>query len=248
MFERAVQTALAYGWHSGWIYRCEYLNKPHHNALTYAQVPEEHIIIYDIETGLQKYLTYEEVAAEAHRLGLDVVPRLFEGKVDTLQQLKALLDTESILGGCKIEGMVIKNYERFGKDGKVFMGKLVAEDFKEVHAKEWKKANPGGKDIVGLLTEELRTEARWRKAVQHRAEAGKLLNAPQDIGPLLKLIAKDVEEEEGDRIKAVLFKWAWKHIQRGITRGFPQWYKQQLAEQEIGDGPKGATDVKDEEC
>ena len=31
-------------------------------------------------------------------------------------------------------------------------------------------------------------------------------------------------------IKQALFDFAWKKIERGIVRGFPQWYKQELME------------------
>ncbi len=43
--------------------------------------------------------------------------------------LYALLEKESILGG-KVEGIVVKNYARFGKDKKVLMGKYVSEQGK----------------------------------------------------------------------------------------------------------------------
>jgi len=111
----------------------------------------------------------------------------------------------------------------------VFMGKLVSAEFKEKHVDSWRKANPTNKDVLGLLTESLRTVARWLKAVQHRQEAGELLDAPQDIGPLLIAVSADIEEEEADHIKEVLFRWALPHIRRGVARGFAIWYKEKLA-------------------
>ena len=230
MFERAVETAQNLGLHEGWIYRCEYLAKPHHNMLAYGRVPKNYVALLDVETGLSAFLSYNEKCAEAERLGLEVAPRLYDGKVENLERLVALLALESFLGGCQIEGVVIKNYERFGRDGKVFMGKVVSADFKELHAKNWRKVNPGGKDVIGLLVEELRTEARWQKAVQHRAEAGELLNAPPDIGPLMKMVQADVKEEEEGHIKDVLFRWAWPQIVRAVANGLPEWWKQKLAD------------------
>src|SRR3990172_1195654 len=38
---------------AGWIYRGEYLKSPHHNVLVYNRIPANHIILFDIETGLQ---------------------------------------------------------------------------------------------------------------------------------------------------------------------------------------------------
>ena len=34
-------------------------------------------------------------------------------------------------------------------------------------------------------------------------------------------------------IKKQLFKWAWKHISRIITRGFPEYYKELLAQKQF---------------
>ena len=229
MFERAVLTAKQLDLHPGWVYRCEYIQKPKHNTLNYGRVPNGYLILFDIETADQVFLCYDDMTREAERLGLEVVPRFFEGAVESLEQLQAMLGVASILGGCDIEGIVIKNYARFGRDGKVFMGKLVSAEFKEKHTDSWRKANPTNKDVLGLLTESLRTEARWQKAVQHRQEAGELLNAPQDIGPLLIAVSADIEEEEADHIKEVLFRWALPHIRRGVARGFAVWYKGKLA-------------------
>ena len=39
--------------------------------------------------------------------------------------------------------------------------------------------------MIVQLAEGLRTEARWRKAVQHLREEGRLERSPKDIGALL---------------------------------------------------------------
>ncbi len=31
-----------------------------------------------------------------------------------------------------------------------------------------------------------------------------------------------------EEIQKALWKWAWPHIQRGLTRGLPEWYKNHL--------------------
>lgn len=67
-------------------------------------------------------------------------------------------------------------------------------------------------------------------SVRHLRDDGKLQNAPQDIGPLLKEISQDVLKERAEEIKEELFKQAWPQISRGITAGFPEHYKQKLAE------------------
>lgn len=214
----------------GYTYRGEVLHRPKHNSLTYGRVPKHNIVIFDIDAGDQKYLTYEEKWAEANALDLETVPIFYEGLVENVEQLKEFFEKESFLGGVKVEGFVIKNYEQFGPDKKVLMGKWVSEAFKEVHSSEWKKANPGHNDIILNLIAIYKTPARWDKAIQHLREQGVLQNAPQDIGALMKEVSVDVYKEEAEKIKEELFKMAWPRISRGITGGLPEYYKTKLAE------------------
>lgn len=230
MFKKGVEyiQSIADKLHQGWIYRGEYLAKPKHNALAYDRVPINHITIFDIDTAQEAYIPYSEKVEEAGRLGLEVVPHLFSGLVQDVQQFRSFLETTSYLGGQKIEGVVIKNYDRYGIDKKVLMGKFVSEAFKEVHAKEWRANNPTQNDIVTKLIESLKTPARWHKAIQHLKEAGRLEESPRDIGLLMKEVPEDVEKEEIEYIKDKLYEWAWPHIRRGITGGLPEFYKEQL--------------------
>lgn len=213
----------------GWVYRAEYLQKPKHNAIAYERIPRNHVVIFDICDGLESYLNGGDKAAEAGRLGFEVVPTFYYGLVESMEQLIELLQTTSFLGEKKLEGVVLKRYDRFTVDGKAMMGKFVSEEFKERNSKNWKKNNPGTNDVVQLLISELKTEARWQKAVQHLRDEGVLVDEPKDIGGLMKAVGKDVLEEEVDFIKERLFKYAWPKIQRGVTAGLPQWYKEQLA-------------------
>lgn len=215
-------------------YRGEYLSKPKHNVLAYDRIPTKHIMLFDIDAGLQNYLSYEEVEAEAKRIGLEVVPLIAFGEgTITLEDVQVMLDRVSALGGQKIEGIVIKNYGQFGPDGKVLMGKHVSEAFKEVHQKDWKERNPVGKDTIGALISAYKSHARWEKAIQHLRERGELTDSPKDIGPLMKEVADDVKEECIDEIKERLFKWAWPQIQRAISGGLPDWYKSKLLEKQF---------------
>lgn len=214
----------------GWTYSGEYLNKPKHNTLVYDRVPKGNIAIFDIRSGHEEYLPYHQKAVEAERLGFDVVPLLFKGKVLGVETLKDFLEHESFLGGPKIEGFVVKAYDQFTKDGKAMMGKFVSDAFKEKHRKDWKKSNPSSLDIIAQIGEELRTEARWRKAIERRRDNGDLFNEPKDIGPLIKSIVEDTWEEEMDYIKDKLWKYAKKHVERKLVAGFPEWYKNRLLE------------------
>ena len=212
-----------------WVYRAEFLHSPKHNTLAYDRTPNKYLIGFDVCPGLEEYLAPEEKHAEFTRLGLECVPLLYSGKVESLEMFNSFLERVSILGGCKVEGVVVKNYTLFTVEKKVAMGKYVSEMFKEVHAGEWRKSNPTQSDIVQQLIERYRTPARWHKAVQHMREAGTLTDSPRDIGPLMREVPEDILKECKEEITERLFDHFWKQIQRGITAGVPEWYKQELA-------------------
>lgn len=212
----------------GWTYRGEYLQKPKHNTIAYDRVPAKHIILFDVDRGDQDYLDVDEKRTEAGRLGLEVVKALYEGPIRSPEAVKDLLAATSMLGGAQPEGVVIKNYHRYGPDKKVLMGKYVTERFREQHAANWKATNPGKGDVVDRIIAVYRTDARWAKAVQHLRDGGELTETPKDIGPLMKEVNVDVLKECRDEMAAKLFEWAWPQISRGIVAGLPQWYKDRL--------------------
>lgn len=232
MFTKAVETAkeLYPLLHDGWVYRCEYLQKPKHNTLAYDRVPHKNLILFDVMIGVETYLTYEEKVKEGKRLGLETVPLIFQGIVTDIKMFNKFLETLSILGGTTIEGIVVKNYDLFTRDKKIALGKYVSERFKEIHNKEWKKTNPSITDILSKLVATYRSEARWEKAVQHLREAGNLDNSPKDIGALMKEVQIDIIKECEEEIKEILFKHFWSKVRRGLTNGLPEWYKQKLME------------------
>jgi hypothetical protein len=238
MFAAAVATAqrLAPDLTPGWVYRSEYLRAPKHNTLAYDRVPAQHVIIFDIDRGGQDYLGVDEKRTEARRLGLEVVPALYEGVIGSADAVRALLGTVSCLGGQQPEGLVVKNYARFGEDKKTLMGKYVTERFKESHKVAWKADNPNAGDVVQRLIAAYRTVPRWRKAVQHLREAGTLTDSPRDIGPLLEEVPADVLKECREEIAAKLMQWAWPQIARGVVAGLPQWYKDELLVSAFADG------------
>ncbi len=216
----------------GWTYRAEYLKTPRHNALTYERIPARHLIVFDVNTGEERYLPYDEKRAEAERLGLECVPLLYRGSVSDPSSLLDLMGQTSVLGGAKIEGFVVKNYSRFGRDGKAMLGKFVSEEFKETNKVGWQKDNPKSGDIIEILCQKYRAEPRWAKAVQHLRDGGKIEGDPRDIGSLITEVRRDVEDECVDEIKAALWKWAKDHILRRSTAGLPEWYKKTLLERQ----------------
>lgn len=241
MFSKAAETVKSRSaeLHPGWTYRAEYLAKPKHNALVYDRIPKDHLIIFDINTGLHEFLSYEDKAKEAERLGFEVVPKLFEGVLREIEEFRSFLDTTSCLGGQKIEGVVVKprDYNLYGLDKKVLMGKFVSEAFKEVHRKAWGESNPAGKDVITNITTALNTQARWQKALQHLRERGEIQDSVKDIGALMREIPEDIKKEEEAQIKEWLFAWAWPHIRRGVARGCPEWYKDLLLRKQFEEDP-----------
>lgn len=222
----------------GWTYRGEYFQKPKHNVLAYDRVPNKNIILFDIHRAEEDYLSYDEKAAEAKRIGLEVVPKLYDGILPDISILGGSLDRESVLGGQKIEGVVIKQRTPtlFGQDKKALIGKYVSAAFKEVHKGEWRTQSPTPGDIALEIGAALKTPARWNKAVIHLRERGLIQDAPQDIGFLIKEVPTDILKDMEEEIKQRLFDQAWPKIRRIATNGLPEWYKEQLARRQFQSG------------
>lgn len=233
MFAKGIEVVKNLSLTPGWTYRTEYLAKPKHNALAYGRIPTNHLALFDVNTGEESYLAYEEKCREGARLGLEVVPILYEGMVTDLEMFQSFLTRESFLGGQPIEGVVIKNYARFGPDHKVLMGKYVSSAFREVHAREWKLNNPKQGDVIQRLIDHYRTPARWAKAVQRMRDTGGLEGSPRDIGLLINELPIDLEKECKEDIKDALVAWAWPKIVRGTSAGFAEWYKGTLLEKQF---------------
>lgn len=213
---------------NGWTYRAEYLRVPKHNVLCYDRIPKNHLVVFDINTAEEVYLSKKEKQEAAAAIGLEVVPAFYEGKLDSIEMFRELLNTKSCLGGVDIEGVVVKNYFRFDRSKKALMGKFVSEAFKEVHKVEWKSANPGQGDILQILIGKYKNQARWLKAMQRLRDAGQLEVSPRDIGKLMTAVKEDIKKECEEEIKEELFKWGFHAIERSVVGGLPEWYKEQL--------------------
>lgn len=210
-------------------YYCEYLQSPKHNTLKYDRTPKNHLVLFDV-LFQGRWGTREELENSAKNLNIDIIPELYRGPAD-VEKIKSLLTTQSYLGGQIVEGVVIKNYEQ-----NIYIGghlfplftKYVREEFKELHSVDWKIRQP--KDTLADYVKAFAAEPRWQKAVIHMKEAGTLTNSLKDIEPLMDMVQKDVEEEEKDNIKGVLYKMFIKDILRSAIRGIPKWYKNKLLE------------------
>jgi len=217
------------------VFYCEYLKSPKHNSLKYGRIPINHLMLFGVsDTFGSKFISeYEKIIDWAAILNIEPIPIMPFGHVPDVATLQSMLDYESILGGCKIEGVVVKNYAKQfllgGQPMPLMMGKFVSEAFKEVNQKTWKGEHTG-KGRWETFCEGFRTEARWNKAIQHLAEIGELENSPRDIGKLIKEIQRDIAEEEKQNIMEVLYREYGGEVLRKSIAGFPEWYKVQLAE------------------
>lgn len=211
----------------GWTYRGEAVCAPRHNLLKYNRTPKGFIALFDVYQPGTGYLTPEQLAGEALRLGFEAVTVLYTGKLPDPGVLQAFLNQESFLGGPKMEGYVIKNYTLANAHAEHFAGKVVSDAFKE---RRGLKTKSDHSDPMEALIANYTTEARWRKAVQHLREAGKITDTPADIGPIIKEVQADIEAECGDEIRAALYAIHTKALRGGFVRGLPEWYKATLAE------------------
>lgn len=219
----------------GAVYRGEAMMGPRHNTLAYERAPLGNLVLFDVDVpgGIEDRVHLRGVLTDiASDLLCDVVPELYRGPVTNLEDLKALTTLPSFLGGA-MEGVVIKNYDRFGVDGKMLMGKYVTPAFKEQHGNnpDWKPAT--NTDVLSQIQARYNHPRRWEKATERARDAGTLLESPQDIGPLIHAVQADVEAECQDEIGAQLYAYFRKQILRGTTIGLPEWYKDRLATQQF---------------
>lgn len=233
MFKKAVEHIVRrfaeVGCVKGVFFYGEVLQRPRHNVLKYDAVPTNHIVLFDVYNARSGKYEPEALPYWSEEWVVDSIPVLCDGSKLTYGQLEDMLERESYLGGQKIEGVVIKNYEQ-----KVFMNnamhylyaKLVRQEFKE-HMQGKRESTP--KETIDSMVAGYRTEARWQKAVIHLEEQGQLLHDPKDIGPLIKEVLNDIDSEKED-ITEFVMKRVMSMIHKEATKGLPEWYKRQLME------------------
>ena len=216
---------------TGHIFYGETLHKPRHSTLAYNNVPKNHIALFGVMTDSNKMHDYKGIEQWAKDFDVDVVPLIHTGKSDAEHTI-SLLERESYLGGQKIEGVVVKRYEDWMFLGQILTpvkaGKYVSEAFKEVHQRDWSKLNTG-KGQLDVLKEKHRTEARSHKALMHLPERGAFEGTVRDIGNLIKEVQNDLVTEEKENIKDDLYRVLGSDVVKNSTKGFVDWYKEELA-------------------
>jgi len=234
MFAKACETVRRIGpvLVPGYVFSAEFLAKEKHNTLRYARVPAGNLVLFDVRRPDGSFVPCDMKKIFARVFGIDCVPLLYAGEADITGDLTQFFQYDSFLGGCKIEGVVIKNYGKTSQiePGNPVIGKLVRPEFKEAMHTRWSADKQPKAEFVDSLIEGLRRPARWNKAVEHLRDAGELTLTPQDIPKLIKEVQADVLREEADQIKEALWAHFSPQILRGVIRGLPEHYKTRLAE------------------
>ena len=145
---------------------CEYLKKPKHNTLAYDNIPKNHLVLFGVSNKHGDFYNPNYISIYAEALDIDCIPQVYYGKVSSAEELLQYLEYTSYLGGQKVEGVVVKNYNRQtwvgGKLFPILAGKYVSEKFKEIHNKGWKKTQ--GKGPWQCYCDTFRTEAKAFRA------------------------------------------------------------------------------------
>jgi hypothetical protein len=242
LFQPAVQHILKYThlMPAGVQFYGETLRAPKHNVLKYDRTPRNHIALFgvkDLSSG-QFIDDYEQLENWAALFSIDVVP-LIANAVFDIDQVLGLLERKSYLGGTKIEGIVIKNYDRSIVVNQEFVcpiqcAKYVSEEFKESMGQRPSK-NASRKLSVEELIKAQKSEARWRKAIQHLKEDGLFEADPRIIGALIKAVQEDWTEEDKQEFLEALWGYFKRDVMRILTLGLPEWFKELLARGEFDD-------------
>lgn len=208
----------------------EVVSSVRHNTLTYGRVPTNCIMLYGVMVNGEIKTDYDFISNAAEALGIEPVPLIFTGQVNDISRLQEWLGRDSTLGGTRIEGVVIKNYAQKANSAysSYCFGKFVSEAFKELNGANWKGIK--SENSLDSFIEQFTSEGRWKKAIQHFRDDGKLTDSPKDIGPLIEEIIRDTFEENEEMIKARLFKHYKRIISGAAVKNFPAFYKTYLAE------------------
>ena len=98
MFQPAVDAVLKVGdkLQPNLIHRGEFLAKPKHNTLCYDRIPNNHIIIFDVDDGNQNYFLPEKKREYAETLGFECVPLLDTSPNQFTQEVFEHLESETV--------------------------------------------------------------------------------------------------------------------------------------------------------
>jgi hypothetical protein len=205
------------------IFYCEYLQKPRHNVLKYSRIPKNHLACFSMsKITPTKVIKLRQVDRSIWCGMLDIEPvRILQMKLNGgKENLEEYLDQESALGGCKIEGIVIKNYTHHIK------AKYVSPAFKEIA--KVKTKTPKSDNWADYKKSYVAT-ARYDKAYIHLKEQGIITGQTSDICAIIKETQRDIIEEHKQEITEFLWRKFSKELLAGAIKDIPNWYRDKLA-------------------
>ena len=212
---------------------CEFLSKPKQNTLSYDRVPQDHLYLFGAIVD-DRHLSSAGLKTLAKVIGIDPPNIIYIGEIHNPVKLEELLDTESYLGGCRIEGVVCKNihktYDPLLLSSQAFMdyplvGKFVNPKFTEVNMGSHKKNKVNTIDKVAAT---FFTEARLQKSIQHLREEGKINDENSDLRFLVPEFYNDLWEEEKDIITKILLGDILKTVRKKASSYVVNEYKKIL--------------------
>lgn len=216
-------------------YCTEYLKTPRHGVLNYNTVPKHHMYLFAARDGLQDVFHGDQVVKMfADDIGIDHSQVLFRGILENFEQLDALLDTQSYLGGPNVEGLVIESLDKTLRQP---IAKYVSPEFREKAGHRVGNTHLQGLDLNDIIIR-YNPEIRFHKVLQVLRDESRLKGELSDIGLIIKEVQSDFAEEE----KRAILKALTAHynqivvknygfISKQQTKQIPEWYKAILKEE-----------------
>lgn len=252
MFVVAVETAkrlyLDEKLPGGYTFCAEAMAAKRHNILEYERAPLTGMVLFDVYNDSQGcYSCPDAVLAWGEALGLEVAP--YKGSfrpgetIDAESLIASAKAARSVLGGGPVEGFVLKAATQLNnKSGSLFRLKVINPAFSETKVTK-RTESPQALQYFNV-GQAMATPIRWEKAMTRLAEEGTLKLVNADIPLLIREVIADVEKEELDVVKALLWASARKKVLAGAVDGLAAWYQGRLYELEraVEDVKKGLED------
>ena len=219
----------------------EFLNKEKHNVLIYGRVPQNNLYLFGAMAD-GKHLQTDELIELAKELQIEP-PCIFASQkiVESQSDIEEYLEIQSVLGNVKVEGVVIKQYHETypallastqAFTGYPMAGKLVRDDFKERLNKEWSAKKQRETPLAKVATEFF-TDARFRKAIQHLEDEGKITYEMNNLKYIIPEFYTDLVDEERDEIVKLAMSDFWRQLKRKSDNFAVQEWKKFLVEEQF---------------
>lgn len=219
----------------------EFLNKEKHNVLAYSRVPRNNLYLFGAMIG-DEHVRTDKLIELANELRIEP-PCIFASRkeVDSQSDIEEYIKLDSCLGGTKVEGVVIKQYNESYPPlmsssqaffGYPMAGKLVRDDFKERLNKEW-SGKKQRETPLNKVTTEFLTEARFHKTVQHLNDNGDLTYEMKDLKYIIPEFYRDLVDEEQDEIVKLAMEDFWRQLKRKSDAYAVKAWKQYLIEKQF---------------